>query len=313
MVYGEPRCGFDIADWARRRTDGERQFELGLRGLIVGFPATLRFAVCEFAIQVVKNAFNVLPIFGGGGVENELVLMFGACRRDYAGVFFDAPAQFLDPPPLLHVFIKMLDDSRKTNLCDKLADGMDGCRKDDSGDDVGWGKDTGRCSVGAGLQGALHREGTGKVNGPREIGIGVGTELVLDASKGTVGCRGKMAREEVGEGETVFPGLVANGFSDENPFFEFIPFDRAIEAVFEGWLFEDDVPEKHHFKLLQHDFSFQDRKLELAGKDSSRRTVWRAVKDKRRGFIIDVQLCHHWGPSQTVFRSVLWCDFGDWR
>lgn len=273
MVYGESRRGFNIADRAGGQTDGERQFKLGLRGWIVSFPATLRFTVCEFAIQVVQDALDVLAVLRAGRVENEFVLMFVAGRRDYVGVFLDAPTQFLDAPPLLQVFPKMLDDSRETNLYEKFADGVDSGRKDDGGDDISWGKDTGRCSVGAGLQGALHGEGAGKVDGPFQIDIGVGAELVFDASKRTVGCRGKMAREKVGKWETVFSSLVANGAGDKNPFFEFIPFDGAIEAVFDGRFFEADVPQKYHFKSFQHNLCFQDCKLELAGKDSTRRAA----------------------------------------
>lgn len=264
MIDDEPRRGCDVADRARGRTDGERQFELGMRGCIVGFPTTPGFTMCQFAIQVVKNAFYALAVFRCGGAENEFVLMFWAGRRDYIGVFLDAPVYFVDTPPLLQIFLKMLDDSGKTNLYEKFADGVDGGRKDNGGRDVGWGKDAGRRSVGEGLDRALHGQGAGKLDGSFEIGIGVGAKLVIDASKRTVGCSGKMTREKVAEWETVFPSLVANRLGDENPLFDFVPLDRAIEAVFDGRFFEDNVPNKHHFKLFQHDFRFHNCEFELA-------------------------------------------------
>lgn len=223
--------------------------------------------MCELAIQVMKNAFYALVVFSGGGGENEFMLMFGAGRRDYVGVFLNAPAQFLDAPSLLHVFFQTLDDSRKTNLQQKFANGVDGGRKYDRGDDVGWRKDASGCSVGERLESSLHCKGACIVDGPFEIGNGVGAELVFDISKGTVGCRGKVSREKIGEWEAVFPSLVANWFGDESPFFEFICFDRTIEAVFDGRFFEDDAPDEHHFNLFQHDFGFQNCKFELAGKD----------------------------------------------
>lgn len=271
MVYGEPRRGLDVADRARGWTDGEGQLKLGLRGCIIGFPTTLGFTVCEFAMQMVKNTFDVLAVSRGGRVESEFVLMFGAGRRDDVGVFLDAPAQFLDAPPLLHVFAKILDNSRNTNLNEELADGVDGGRKDDPGEDVGRGKEASRRSVATGWKGALHRECTGEGDCPFEIGMGLGAELVFDTSKGTVGCCRKMARKKVGKWETIFPSHVANGFGDENPFFEFIPLDRAIGAVFDRRFLEGDRPEKYHFELFQHDFGFQNRNLELAGKNRTRR------------------------------------------
>lgn len=261
MIHGETGGRIDIADGVRVGSDGghELQGDFAARGIVVCFPTVFHVIATNEARVFMQYTLALAAHF---------VRMLGTSRTDDLAILLYLPVHPSDTPAPLNVLQAIVYQTSHAHLNGKFADGVDGARYDHFHIQIRRREDADGGFVAA-WECALDCQGSRDGDAVGHGADGTGLENVVYVSELTVGSRGQVAWQQIGEGEGMGAGLVVGGLGEELPGKYFGIFDLTIETVFGDGSLVCDACDEDHLEGLELDFGVGDCEEELTGKEGT--------------------------------------------